>query len=93
MMSDETKNEQATKAAGWLTGLLTGWGVPGSVARILAGAIIGAAIAIMAMAETSCTTTYSQTTAEGGSTEISNTINPLPDDIIRDVIGAVNGEK
>lgn len=91
MMSDETKNEQATKAAGWLTGLLTGWGIPGSIARILSGAIIGAAIAVMAMAGSSCTTTYSQTTAEGGHTQFAGEVDPGC--IIRDVIGEINSEK
>ena len=83
-MSDETKNEQAAKAAGWLISLLTGWGVPGSIARILSGAIIGAAIAIMAMAGSSCTTTDEQT-AEGG-TAFSNVISPIPEygvDVLR----------
>jgi len=41
-MSTTNTNEKAKKAAGWVTGLLTGWGIPGTIARILAGAIIGA---------------------------------------------------
>lgn len=89
-MSDETKNEQAAKAAGWLISLLTGWGVPGSIARILSGAIIGAAIAVMAMAGSSCTTTYEQT-AEGG-TAFSNVISPIPEYVV-DVLRVDDEEK
>ena len=37
--------------------MLTGWGVPGSIARILAGAIIGALAAIAAMSQSGCTAT------------------------------------
>lgn len=37
--------------AGLLAGVLTGWGVPGGIARILAGAIIGALAAIVAMSQ------------------------------------------
>ena len=43
--------------AGRLAGVLTGWGVPGSIARILAGAIIGALAAIAAMSQSGCTAT------------------------------------
>ena len=39
----DTNNEnKTTQAAGWVTNLLTGWGIPGTIARIIAGAIIGA---------------------------------------------------
>lgn len=44
--------------------LLTGWGVPGSIARILAGAVIGAIAAIVATTASGCTADFKQT-AEG----------------------------
>lgn len=59
-----TNTEKASKAAGWVTGLLTGWGVPGSIARILAGAVIGAIAAIVATTASGCTADFKQT-AEG----------------------------
>ena len=36
------RTEKAKKAAGFVTGLLTGWGVPANWARVITGAIIGA---------------------------------------------------
>lgn len=56
--------EKAKKSAGWLSSLLTGWGVPGSVARILAGAIIGAVAAYVTLTQTGCTAYY--TSGESG---------------------------
>ena len=56
--------QKAKKAAGWVTGLLTGWGIPGTIARILAGAIIGAVATVFALTGTGCTASYKQT-AEG----------------------------
>lgn len=53
--------DKAKESAGWLSALLTGWGVPGSVARILAGAIIGAVAAYVTLTQSSCTATYNQT--------------------------------
>lgn len=47
--------------AKWLTGLLTGWGISESWAKIIAGAIIGALIAAGALTATGCVTTYEQT--------------------------------
>lgn len=41
--------------AGWLTGVLTGWGIKESWAKIIAGAIIGALIAAGVITSTSCT--------------------------------------
>ncbi len=58
---DTQQAEKAEKAAGIVTGLLTGWGIPGSVARILAGAIIGAVLAWLAIAQTGCTASLSTT--------------------------------
>ena len=44
----------------WLTGLLTGWGVKESWAKILAGAIIGALCAAGVLSLDSCTVRYTQ---------------------------------
>jgi len=63
-MTTTNKNEKAKKAAGWVTGLLTGWGIPGTIARILAGAIVGAIATAVALTGTGCTASYKQT-AEG----------------------------
>lgn len=48
----------------WLTGLLTGWGVKESWAKILAGAVLGALCAAGVLTLDGCTASYSQT-AEG----------------------------
>lgn len=55
------RTEKAKKAAGFVTGLLTGWGVPANWARVIAGAIIGAVAAIAATTGTGCTASYTQT--------------------------------
>lgn len=44
--------------AGWLAGLLTGWGIRESWAKVIAGAIIGAAVAAGLL--TGCTASVSQ---------------------------------
>lgn len=54
------RTEKAKKAAGFVTGLLTGWGVPANWARVITGAIIGAAAAIAVMTGTGCTAGYTQ---------------------------------
>ena len=54
------QTEKAKKAAGFVAGLLTGWGVPANWARIITGAIIGAVAAIAAMTGTGCTASYTQ---------------------------------
>lgn len=59
----EVKQEQhegAEKAHGWLVGILTGMGVPGSIARIIAGAIIGAVAAWYVATASGCTVNYTQ---------------------------------
>ena len=55
-----TTNGQASRAASFLTRLLSGWGVPGGIARIIAGAAIGALAAICALGASGCTASYSQ---------------------------------
>ena len=76
-MTTTNKNEKAKKAAGWVTGLLTGWGIPGTIARILAGAIIGAIATAATLTGTGCTASYKQT-AEGA-VEYSHALTlPLP---------------
>lgn len=57
---NEEKYEKAEKAAGWLTGLITGWGVPGTVAKVIAGAIVGAVAAWYVATCTGCTVDYTR---------------------------------
>lgn len=45
----------------WLAGVLTGWGIKESWAKMLAGAVIGALAAAGLLS--SCTATYTQTAA------------------------------
>lgn len=52
------------KAYSWLTGLLTGWGIRESWAKVLAGAIIGAAVAAGVLTLPGCSVEYTQN-AEG----------------------------
>lgn len=51
--------------AGWLTSLLTGWGIKESLAKIIAGAIIGALAAAGVLTATGCTTSLTRD-ADGG---------------------------
>lgn len=79
----DTNNEnKTTQAAGWVTNLLTGWGIPGTIARILAGAIIGAICAAYAITGTGCTAAYTQTA--DGDVSYTGTVIPLPLDTIND---------
>lgn len=51
----EIENENATtdcQKSCFLTALFTGWGVPGGLARILAGAVLGALSALWALSQT-----------------------------------------
>lgn len=50
-----------TKAYNWLTSLLTGWGLKESWAKLVAGAVIGAAVATGVLTLDGCTAHYSQT--------------------------------
>lgn len=58
-MTNKTKNAHT-----WLTGLLTGWGVKESWAKVLAGAVIGALVAAGVLQLSGCSVDYSQS-AEG----------------------------
>ncbi len=74
----ETENTETTKKAeSFVSGLLTGWGVPANWARVIAGAIIGA---IIALTTPSCTVSYSQAvTPEGATTtQYESALDPLP---------------
>ncbi len=64
-MNNESTKQHAAKAANFLSGLLTGWGVPAAWAKAVSGAIIGATIgALVAVGVlTSCTAAYSQNAA------------------------------
>lgn len=55
-MDNETS--KAEKAAGFISGLLTGWGVPANWARVITGAIIGAVAAYVTLTQAGCTATY-----------------------------------
>lgn len=44
---NDTEKEAAKKAASFISGLLTGWGVPAAWAKAITGAVIGAAIGIL----------------------------------------------
>lgn len=54
------QDDKTTKAAGFFTSLFAGWGVPGGIARILAGAVIGALAALAALTQSGCTADYHQ---------------------------------
>ena len=54
------QDNKTTKAAGFFTSLFAGWGVPGGIARILAGAVIGALAALAALTQSGCTADYQQ---------------------------------
>ena len=82
-MNNESTKQHAAKAANFLSGLLTGWGVPAAWAKAVSGAIIGATIgALVAVGVlTSCTTTYRQ--SADGAVEYTRTINlPTPYKVI-----------
>ncbi len=72
--------EHAKKAGSFISGLLTGWGVPANWARVITGAIVGAGLAAVALINPSCTASFSQTTGPDGqtSTTYTSTIHPLP---------------
>lgn len=56
----QEKHEAEEKAAGWLTKVLTGWGVPGAIAHVIAGAIVGAVAAWYLATGTGCTVSYTK---------------------------------
>ncbi len=85
-MNTENNDNTTAKTAGLITRLLTGWGIPGSIARIIAAALAAAIITAATMAETGCTAAYSQrVTAEGiTETTYSGELNPLPLDVLKE---------
>lgn len=54
-------SKKVEKVNGWLVGLLTGWGVKESWAKLLAGAIVGALCAVGVLALDGCRVAYKQT--------------------------------
>lgn len=61
MQDDEIDNATTDRKKGdFLTALFTGWGVPGGLARIIAGAILGALSALWALSQTGCTAEWTQ---------------------------------
>ena len=56
----EEKHENEEKAANWLVKVLTGWGVPGTLARVIAGAIVGAVAGWYLATATGCTVSYTK---------------------------------
>ena len=58
--SNQKMTPSAERSAGILTALLTGWGVPGSLARILAGAVIGGLSALWALSQSGCLSEWNQ---------------------------------
>ncbi len=56
----EEQHQKEQQAASWLVKILTGWGVPGTLARVLAGAIVGAVAGFYLATATSCTAEYTQ---------------------------------
>ena len=56
----ENEKSKAEQAAGFLSGLLTGWGVPANWARVITGAIVGAVAAYVTITQCSCTASYNQ---------------------------------
>ena len=55
MSTNDEKKEKVDKAAGFLTGIFTGWGIPANWAKVIAGAIIGALVAAGVITGTGCT--------------------------------------
>ena len=54
---NDTEKQAATRAASFISGILTGWGVPAAWAKAITGAVIGAAIGTLIACGclTSCT--------------------------------------
>lgn len=61
----------------WLTGLLTGWGIKESWAKIIAGAILGALAAVGLLTQSSCTASYTQS-ASGDIAATVTLVEPQP---------------
>lgn len=68
-------SKKVEKVNGWLVGLLTGWGLRESWAKIAAGAVIGALCAAGVLALDGCAVRYSQTAS--GDIEYTGRIIPV----------------
>lgn len=89
MNTNETeKVEKAKKAATILSGIFAGWGVPGALAKAIAGAIIGAIAATAALLTSSCTGAIAQRGADGSTFTVSGTVS-LPLDAVLEATGVV----
>ena len=58
MQNDELSiHKKATRreVKSYLTAIFTGWGIPGGIARIISGAVLGALSAFWALSQTGCT--------------------------------------
>lgn len=75
---NELEKDAAKKTATFLTGLLTGWGVPANWAKVVTGAVIGGVIGVLLAvgALTSCTTVTEQRAADGTVTKKAITLDP-----------------
>ncbi len=59
-MEEQDKQEKKARVAELINGLLTGWGVPATWAKVLTGAAIGALGAFIALSQSGCTVTPEQ---------------------------------
>ena len=78
MQENDPNTASAEKTKGFLTALFTGWGVPGSLARILTGAVLGALSALWALSQSGCTAEWTQS-PDGSSWYGKVEISPLSD--------------
>ena len=80
-MSTENNNkDNAERAYGWLASLLTGWGLEKSWAQYIAAAVVGAVVAVLALAAEGCTVTASQS-ADGSWSYSGEVIQPIVEEI------------
>lgn len=78
---DTNKIDKAEKASGFLSGLLTGWGLPANWARIIAGAVIGAIAAYFAATSTGCTFSQTKSTSPDGASTSATSAELRPVDL------------
>lgn len=68
----ENRSEHAARAHSWLSEMLTGWGIPGEIARIIAGAIIGGIAAYLTLHAAGCSASFTRTA--GGDVHLQGSI-------------------